>query len=390
MIRLNKRLLAQVPLILMLIGFLFIQTAKPLGLTSIVSSGTWIIFISCVFVLFQKIIIRKVVDIATIALYLLIITTLFTAFCYSDFSYSTIVVVGCFLEIPILMCAFTKDIEKSIRKMLFYFNIVLSLFYVVISLSPLAHLYTTAWGAKEIPELTLSYNNPNETAMYLFACVVVLASMLPEAKNKIFRIFVSVDICYLIYLIILTKSRTIIFVTAIFLFLIILYNKKSIPKYFRIIAFCIPVVFMTIVLYFRDNLKDYIILGDTFDTGRDSIYSRVFDDLNFLEFLFGDFSFKFQNLHNAVISIFGTIGILGTILFYYFLLRKFKDINIGNTTSVSRKRAFIGLLCIVLITSTEAAFFTAGSAFSISVFSIYLLALPSEESSTPKSTITNK
>ena len=70
---------------------------------------------------------------------------------------------------------------------------------------------------------------------------------------------------------------------------------------------------------------------------------------------------------------------LGTAAFYYIINDKI--FYLGNCVKQSgeNKQAFLGLLCMIMYTATEAAFFTAGSAFAVCFLAVYFLCLPEKK-----------
>ena len=122
-------------------------------------------------------------------------------------------------------------------------------------------------------------------------------------------------------------------------------------------------------------------MGEELDTGRSEIYNDVFLKMDFLRFFFGEFSTKFQNLHNAFWSIFATIGVVGLASFLGVLYSKIRDVHVFNMRSnkFDSKIALIGLFCIVAYMATESAFVTAGGTYAASFLCLYLIGVSEEE-----------
>jgi len=363
------------PLYLMLLGMVMIQIAVPLRNEPIQSLGTWLIIASCVGAFMLTLHLKKwnlKNFVAIIALIIIICSSIVYSL---NLSYRSIVVASCFLEIPIFMGAYSSVINVSIRKMIYICFSLLSAYYIYISITSLGHIFYSKYGAYQTSYLTLGYANPNETAMYLFAALIVVLSLLFDVKSIILKCAIVIELMILVWLLWQTMSRTGILMGCFFLISVLWCRKRTIPKSARIISLLIPIIFLLAMLIFKVWMSNWMILGETINTGRDEIYEQVLDNLNIITFFIGDYAFQFQNLHNGFWSIFGTIGLLGALVYFWFINNKLRDIEKKVAASGSSKVAFIGLLCIFIYTSTEAAFITSGSAFAALFVSIYLLSV---------------
>lgn len=372
MIKINKQRFREVPLILVMVGYVLIQMANPFELNAIVSIGTWTIVLGCILLLLSiNVLSNSKLDKTTLALYFLIFTIVISLLINEYISYSTIVAISCFLEIPIFICSYESSGFAS-KKLILFANFILSVFYIIMSRSPLAYIYKNEWGSKAISQLTLSYNNPNETAMFLFGCLVILVYTFFLLKNKFWRIFVGIDVIWMVYLIILTECRTILTVMFFFFVLLLFYKRRNISNFLVVVSFVLPIAYIFLLSFFEEELVNSIFS----DSGRRDIYQSIMENTSIKSFFFGNLSIEFNNMHNASITIFATVGILGTLLFYYLLNKKIKIFVYVN--ECQKKILVIGLLCMVIQTATEAAYFTAGSAFAACFLSVYFLCLPSE------------
>ena len=135
-----------------------------------------------------------------------------------------------------------------------------------------------------------------------------------------------------------------------------------------------PVIYLVFALALPSISQKITVMGESIFTGREEIYQRYFDNLSIINFIFGDFNeFHFDNLHNGYISIAATGGIVSVICFI-LLLKKCLDTNRINARSYYyTATAYLGFLCIVLCTSTEAAFIVGGSTYAFFIFMIFAL-----------------
>lgn len=362
------------PIYFSLFGMLLIQVFMPLNITSVVSLGVWIIVIASLGA-FGKILLQKNSTYKIISLIALCVVILIAFIRNFDFAYNNIVVAGCFLEVPFFLMAYGYVKSINIRKVIYSFHILLSLYYLLLWVSPLAYIYHTDYGDRKMGFLTLGYLNPNETAMYLLECAIVLISLLIYEKSKIKKLIVIVDAILISYMIVLTQSRTCLCILVFIIICVIVFFKKKIPNWLVGVTLSIPFIYLIVIINFPQITNKYLIMGDNLQNGRYDIYFNFLDSVDSVGILIGDFSWKFQNLHNGVLCIFATIGVIGAILFFYLFYRKIKEVHQYVCLNSGDKVAMLGLLGIVLCTSTEAAFVSAGSAFAVMVISVYLLAI---------------
>lgn len=372
---------------MLIVGLLMIQISAPHGIDSIGSLGTWLVILSSILAFTFALLKKRYLEIDKALVILLIIYVIFVAIITLDFSYRKLVSIGCFLEIPLFFASYNKIQKRKIEATIYYSFVVLSLYYILLSFTSMAYVFETQYGIVSHAALTLGYNNPNETAMYLFYCSVVIVAAAFWTNKKLFRVFLVCDYIFLLYLITRTHSRTCLMASLIFIVLVFVYKKKRIPNYLGYITVIFPFVFIILTLLFENRLSNLeFFWGKAFETGRYDIYMRAFENQSVIKFLIGDFEFLFQNLHNGYVSIFATIGAIGLALFITIFNYKLKEVHNKISNYKNHNIFLIGLLCVLLISATEAASICAGSAFAASVISIYLLAIAHEEENAHENT----
>ena len=369
----------ETPIYVMLMGMLAIQIATPWRVSAIMSLGTWMIIISIMISFFLALITRKIDNLSLAMLAALAVFLCVSVILSFSLKYQNLVAALSFLEIPLVMTTYSRCRDKNVRRAIYVSFIFLSIYYQIISFTSVANIYYTEYGSKQMKFLTLGYDNPNETAMHLLVCFFVLMIFLGELKNIFAKIFLIADIVMILRLVFLTMSRTSYLVVIFFVIVYIFFKKIPLPRFTELIFFCLPLVFVIITYLFRVAGIDISFLGETFDTGRVDIYTSVFENFDILIFLFGKYDFLFSNLHNGFVSIFATIGIIGVIAFYVFLYIKIRSIRNYIDDRFTQKMAFVGLLCMVAYTSTEAAFLTAGGTFAVAFLSVYFIGAFSKE-----------
>lgn len=356
-----------------MVGFLLIQIFLPLRIAFLQSIGTWMVCVSIFLMVFIDLLSKKKANIYLIYCFVLAVLSLLLLLLSDEIRRRSIVSLISFLELPFLFSLDIKLNHKT-KRYIYIIYTILALYYIVLAYSPLAYTYHTKYGYRIISDLTLGYNNPNETVIYLSICNGIIFSYV-HVVDKIWKkaFLISINTC-LSLMIFLTSSRTGILSLLLVVGMYFLYCRKNKEIPFRIVAFfmLLPVVFIFITLYARKVLNDTLFLGETFETGRLDIYEMVFKNISIKSILFGNYVYEFQNLHNGIVAIFATIGILGCLvffaIFYNKVLYSYNNINDNK----AQKVAFLAILGVVLFnTTSEAALITAGGAFAVQVITLF-------------------
>lgn len=119
-------------------------------------------------------------------------------------------------------------------------------------------------------------------------------------------------------------------------------------------------------------------LGDVFDTGRLLIYSDVLHSMDLKSFFLGQYSYRFSNLHNLYVSLFATVGLLGTVVFaglYFFVNKQLSRAYKTNPAKV----AYIAICLYMFHASVESAMFLLGSVYAAIIISLYILCINKED-----------
>lgn len=376
----NIRIGKEAPIYPLLFGMLAIQFAAPLNWEALQSVGTLLIFGASILALvFSK---KRWNGYLLLLAALAASVILSMAFSFT-FSYRSIVVALCFLEIPLFMQAYTETERESVRKAIYYCFICLSLYYLLLSFTSVSHAYATKYGTVWMEYLTLGYDNPNETAIHLFSCLIVLLSGSFAFERRWSRVLITADAVMVSVLLTLTLSRTGIIMGAFLWISVWWFRKRRIPTAVRVVSFVVPVAFLLATLALENASIDWIVLGESIRTGRYDVYEKVLQGMSGIRFFVGDYTFEFQNLHNGFWALFATLGVVGVIPFLWFFYAKLRETHRRVGETPTRKAALLGLLCILIYTSTEAAFLVTGSVYAAEVVSVYLLALPSTKPAAP-------
>lgn len=287
--------------------------------------------------------------------------------------YESLVKLITFMELPILLICIRMVEFKKCKKILQNFFLILGAFFICVSFTDLAYSYTTKYGITTINDLTLGYNNPNETAMYLYICFSVLLSFLFDETAKKTKRLNLIILSGILCLIFLTKSRVCILLAVTVLFYAVFLKKHKLGFVERKIIWIFPVLFLVFTLSSQTLFQNIRVMGDAIETGRYSIYITVLQDMNLLQILIGDFSLGFANMHNALLSVFGTIGILGSLVYVLYLyVRIEKDYKKRHNNI-----AFFAIYMLIVHSSVEAGLLLSGSVYAALVFCLYLIAVAS-------------
>lgn len=288
-------------------------------------------------------------------------------------NYGSVVSVLTFMQLPIYVLLADRVKVKNIKKYVYIVFGLFFLYFVNLSHSSIAYRYKDMYGYVNLTSLTLGYNNPNETAIYLFVFYIILLSGFFYFKKKLIKIMLLGETVYAWYLILLTECRTVLLLSTVIGIISFITKKIKITPVMLRIVFVFPIIF-TIILIQTPEIATIQFLGDNLDTGRYIIFSRFLRELNISMFLFGDFaSTQFANMHNAFISIVSTIGILGLLLFLAVMYGKYKELCNKIYLKKDKIVIVLGLLSIILYSSVEAALLVSGSIFATLVFILFVL-----------------
>ena len=352
-----------------LFAMVLILCGQPWRQTGLMSLGTWLIFLAAFYDLLKAASMRFL-NRPTILLLCILMLSFFSLLASADFSYKSLVALFCFWEIPIFMQFSTQNVSKSFKEKLYYVFLGLAAYYVFLALSSISHDYMGPYGIVQLDELTLGYTNPNQTGMYLLICFFILLSAAAYFQKRWLRHLYIAAAIIIGTLIFATNSRSCVLLAAAYAFYYVFFSKKISARIIGMIAkiaFFLPIILFIFIVFFQQAAQSILVMGEEFDTGRATIFSDVFTNYDLVKFLLGDYSsHQFENLHNAYLSIFATAGFFVALLYVVFLRNKFLEIH-KTAKQRHQQLAFVGLITLIVHMSVEAAFFTAGSVYAVSV-----------------------
>lgn len=356
------------------IFFFLILIGYSLHIELVVRIGTYGIFLCSVGLFCLGSIRGYIKDLDILKIFLLLFFSFFSVFVSAKYEYESFVKILMFMELPLLVVSLPPKIDKTVVQFYQKGFFLISLYYLGISFTGYAYSYQTQYGTTQLSALTLGNSNPNETAMFLFTVIFVLAFAFFISKNIFSKCFLAFSIVWTAYLIFLTQCRVMILLSIVLLGVSFFLRKRKpnfiLTKFVQVF----PAVFVGVLIFFSNFFSSITFMGDSFDTGRSTIYLRAFNDMSFVKFMVGDFAFKFQNLHNAPLAVFATIGVVGVVIFYSILFSKLSCMLKSANNCQKGYLSFWVIMMFVLHSSVEAALFTAGSASAICTFTVFLFA----------------
>ncbi len=290
-------------------------------------------------------------------------------------SYSTFVKVMTFLELPIFVLTADKIKSKAAKNIVYAFNMVYPVIFGALLASPISHRYFSEYGVVFHENITLGYGNPNETSIYLMVNFIILFAGVFKFKAWYVKLLCLAEATFIGYLVFLSGCRATIIVVVSIALLSVVFKRIRLYRPILWIVFAVPVFFFFALRWF----PDLIVMGDVFDTGRSEMYRVVFDQLDLGKIILGDFdTFALNNLHNALLSVFASLGSVCVLIFTIILFLQTK--SLGKTVAIKeRKVLLIGVLALVVHSSVEAALLVSGTAYAASFFTIYYLCVDDSE-----------
>lgn len=332
----------------------------------------WIVIVGCMLInRFLQQIPRK--------LLLLVAVVVFVSIAWAVAAIENIVLAGenllkvvGFLTLPFMLAyGLLFEIDERAKNVIIIFGFLCSLLFIYLYQSELRNVYVNEYGVQELKQVTLGYSNPNQTAMYLFLCSMLLFIGASFIENKILKIVFSLDSCFIAWMMIKTESRTAISLFLMFVLLALSVRKRKPKKIFAEIAVWMPVIIMGLILDMQD---DVIFLNESFETGRKQLYGQFFKQLDLQGLFLGNLNtYQFQNLHNGYLAILASAGVLTLAGYIGFLLYCVRNGCPGSNDHRGTRIAYVAFLCLIAYTSSEAAFFVGGANFSFLVFSVFAL-----------------
>lgn len=285
----------------------------------------------------------------------------------------------CFVMLPGYIVLYRRaDNINRLKAAVYVANVFYTVVYVYLRFTDKAFLYYGPYGATTIGELTLGYDNPNQTGIYLMLSFFIMLSAVFAAKKRWQRrgcVLLCGALCYLLWE---TECRTCIVLAAVVLILTIFKFLPRLKAGARLIVFLIPLVSLILVRTIPDTLTALSFMGDVVDTGRYLVFDQLFSNLTIGSFLFGDVvGYAGTNMHNSYLSLLAMFGILTTIMYVMFLSTSLKA-YCKKLSGFSSYVAYAGVLAVIVHGAAEGTLIISGTVYAGMAGLLFLLMLPEE------------
>jgi hypothetical protein len=290
--------------------------------------------------------------------------------------YQYIIRIWCYMALPFYLL-YIDFIRPSRRLINFVYinNLLASLLFILLSFSEYRYAGYEYYIGTNYAWLTLGYDNPNQTAIYLTITLIILISAISYYKSIMIRLFFLLDLIYIGWLILKTSSRTCILISILVLAAVLFYRRLKIPKLIVFIILLLPTIFLfTYPSLYRHGWfisSEYV--GKEDYSSRSYIFIWTLRQLK-NHYLFGDFgTYRLGNLHNGILSVLSSLGISGLLFFYIYYFRAYFYLLKHYIKSRTAYIAYIGLLAVFIHACTEGAFIAGGSVFAGSLSALIFL-----------------
>ncbi len=280
----------------------------------------------------------------------------------------------CFYMLPIYMISSRLVVNVSrIKKVIYAFSFLYTLVFIYLYLSGYAYVAYNSYGQFVSEDLTLGYDNPNETAMYLLVCYMIMLVAFVQEQNKSYRACIGILAAVLLFFILLAGSRMSIILVLIFTLAFLFKLYERIGRKIQNIVVLLPFASIILMLIFPDFFAELTILGEAADTGRYGLYINALDSLTFFSFLGGNLkTYAGHNLHNSYLTIIITYGVI-VFCFYFALLKTTLSRLAKQISSKPCALAHVAVLVIVLHGMAEGTFLVAGTVYAGLVGLLFIL-----------------
>ena len=292
-----------------------------------------------------------------------------------------VVNIVCFFMLPVYLL-FSKTVydRKMVKRGIYVFNVICTILWTILFFSPYAYLYDGLYGEEIIESLTLGYANANQTGMFLMISIFVSLSALYRNIPKGAKVMTFLQILWSCFMLWLTGSRTCIIIVAVMFVVCIFKGVAKVGKGWTRVSYLAPLVMFALVMIGGEFIDNLNILGGSFDSGRNYIYSNVIDSLDTVSFFLGDFDrYIGGNLHNSYLTIFAIFGVVGLVAYMLLLTSSVRDYYLQlDKSNKSNCIAYWGILGIIAHGAAESTFLTSGMIYAV-MFAIMLVLTLDEE-----------
>ncbi len=338
------------------------------------------IFLLAIYLFITKVISKKVERTEALFVGLVAITAVcYVLTCKSALA-GKLVSYMCFLMLPgcCVLYRHAGQVQK-LKKAIYFASICYAVLFIALIYAPNSHVAYGHYGLEEVEELTLGYQNPNETAIYVMLTFFFLVAAFFGMKKRIWKGISGVLVVQMLYIVLQTQSRTCIVLCVAFLVLTLL------QKWFRIkgktlkVAVILPAAVLFVMMEFPQWIARLRFMGEVADTGRVLLFKNYFNNWGMSQALLGDFAkYGSGNMHNSFLTLMAMFGIPMAIYYMYFLYK--------NTTAYSKNAenpvaylGYVGWIMMIIHGVAEGTLLAAGTVYAGLMGLLLVLMLPEEK-----------
>lgn len=250
-------------------------------------------------------------------------------------------------------------------------NYFLCIVLLVFGYGPFSFKYTEVgvWGYKIF---TMGLGNPNTVSVYVMFSMMLLLIKIGVTKSRIQTYVNIVLIALLFYLLILLSSRTVVACVILLFVEYIVAKRSNHIKYYWFFILACPILMIVIQQLLGNSTIGITLLGKALETGRSNMFSSVISDIknNPMAFVFGKvFSYQFENLHNAPLTIVANLGFIGLAVYLTIWYRKIKYYNEICSNRI-QMIALYSILAFIIQSSSEALLMVGSIPYGLMVIII--------------------
>lgn len=276
----------------------------------------------------------------------------------------------------------SKNIRIEKIGILRFEYIVLFVVILLLASSSFAYRGVTNFGKYEGEvyygqSLTLGFNNPNEAAIILYYVITIFISIILTSEKKLNRVL-WIPVAVLVYFLYKTSSRSCL-LSLLSISIFFLFARKNVSiinnRIVIWILLLVPLIFAILypiaaLHYAQSNLE---ILGKPVFSGRDYLFTEEL--ANFFENpIFGDINqYQFNNSLNGYLTILFNTGICGFSIYLVTIYTVIRSLA-NRIVSKSQLFAFLSIIGVYIIASTESVLLVGGGRWYILMLSLFVLA----------------
>ena len=274
-------------------------------------------------------------------------------------------------------------LSKTAVRFLSFLVFAQSIMLVALYFSPYAYeAYTEYANVSE--ELTLGFDNPNQTGIILYATVCNMLILFRLNINKILKFLYLPIMAALIYFLVLTKARvsllSMIFIIVYYVVVYVLSYMRTNKKWqikphssliFLLIISSLIFVFVYMYMYKNNIFTNVKIMDKELFSGREHLYQNALN--RWENKLIGNIEvFSLQNSHNGLLTVLINTGVIGLILYVIHAFINLNEIYKKYCLNVAAI-GFVIIMGFFVNAWAEAAGLVGGTIYYINLLTVCVL-----------------